>query len=71
MRSVTDSGHYYLQIRKVGMVFTHNNCGAFHTFHVKPQWVTNFLQGGKITADVARLNYIQCCMNVKNNLAQP
>ena len=44
----------YILIEKRGQLFSHTNNPPYTGFHVNPRWITNFLQRGKITIEVAR-----------------
>ena len=41
-------------VEKRGQLFSHTNNPPYTGFHVNPRWITNFLQSGKITCEVAR-----------------
>lgn len=46
--------HYYLQMPKAGKIFAGGNHVAYVDFNVKPQWVQNWFQVGKLSAEDAK-----------------
>ena len=44
------------------------NAEPFVAYHANPEWITNFLQGEKISMEVARREYIRCVKGCENNL---
>ena len=64
----TAPGHYYLQMPKVGGIWSATNTPAFKKFPVNPRWVTAFWQAGQLVTATARAEYVRCKMNLVSNL---
>ena len=64
-------GHYYLAMPKLGKVMCASSRSPFkgnNAYNVSPEWITQGLQGGKMTYANAKCEYIKCCRNVAHNL---
>ena len=64
-------GHYYLAMPKLGKVHWASSRSPYkgkNAYSVNPEWITQALQGGKITFGHAKSEYIKCCRNVSHNL---
>ena len=59
---------FYCQIAKVGHVANGGSHEPFHDYHVNPEWITNLVQAGKVTAEVARDLYVRGAKNVVHHL---
>ena len=64
----TAPAHYYLQMPKVGGIWSATNTPAFKNFPVNPRWVTAFWQAGQLVTATARAEYVKCKMNLVSNL---
>ena len=64
----TAPAHYYLQMPKVGGIWSATNTPAFKKFPVNPRWVTAFWQAGQLVTATARAEYVRCKMNLVSNL---
>lgn len=62
------AGHYYLQCPKLGQVWCAGSLQAYRDFAVNPEWITNFVQSGKLTLGDARREYVKCGKNLAHHL---
>ena len=51
-----------------GQVWAETNVEPYVAYHVNPEWITNFLQGNKISLETARKAYIRCAKGAETNL---
>ena len=62
-------GCYYLQVAKIGTLYSQGNKQPYVDYPVNPSWIFNLLQGGKVSNEVARREVLRSPAGITRRLA--
>jgi hypothetical protein len=68
--SAAYSGAFYIQVEKIGVIWTEGTVTPYSSYSVKDFWITGLLHGEKISFDTARYHYLKCIVRAEANIRQ-